>query len=750
MLPISFMFYVLSRGLSLMTKERAYLDPSASVDERVEDLLGRMTVKEKVGQMVGTTVYQGGVERALETVRQHKVGSVSTIGISYAEGSSAEDFAEFVNNAQRVAVEETRLGVPLLTPCDAIHGHANVKGATVFPHNLGIAAARDTELVEDVARVTAEEMRATGMNQNYNPTADIARDPRWGRTFETFGESPYLCGEMVAAKVRGYQDEPNRVAATVKHFPAYGEPSRGQDAAVVDKSETTVRRVFLPPFAAAVEAGTDAVMPCYNSVDGEPAHGSERYLTELLRNELGFGGCVVSDWEGIEMLSDEHRTADSYQEAVRQTTQAGLDLASVGAGEHAETLVGLVEDNKIREERLDESVERVLRLKFELGLFEDPYANVSDSSDALDAVGTEDNRKMALRCARRSMTLLKNDDLLPLSHEDAVFVTGPNSDSVTNQCGGWTSREIDNESGTTVLEGIENVADGEVTHEQGAGTRTQENVDAARTKAEEADAAVVVLGEDAYIHEFVPPDMSTEARGEFPTRTSLSLPEAQDELLRTVHDTGTPAVLVLVSGRPLAVEWAAENVPAVLMAYYPGAEGGRAVADVLFGDHNPSGKLPVSVPRSTGHLPTRFNHLRHPRPVSGKQHPPSYDPLFEFGHGLSYTEFEYENIGVSDEVVGTDGSVEVTVSLTNTGDREGRETPHLYVKDLVSSYVTPVRELADFETVELEAGECATVAFEVDATDLGVVYPDGRTVTEPGEFEVTCEGMSERFEVRDE
>jgi len=735
-----------------MTKQ--YLDETVQVNERVDDLLDRMTVEEKVGQMVGTTVYQGGEDAVFEAIREHKVGSVSTIGLSYTGASSPKDFAEFVNRAQTVAVEETRLGIPLLTPCDAIHGHANVKGATVFPHNLGMAATRDSELVEEAAGVTAEEMRATGMNHNYNPTADVARDQRWGRTFETFGESPYLCGVMAAAKVRGYQEPPDPVAATAKHFPAYGEPSKGEDTSPVDKSETTVRRSFVPPFAEAVEAGAEAVMPCYNSVDAEPVHGSKRYLTDLLRNELGFDGCVVSDWDGVGMLHEDHRTAASMREAVAKSTEAGLDVASIGAKEHAELLLELVEEGDVSESRIDDSVERVLELKFGLGLFEDPYARAFDEGETdtdSNGVGTEDHRETALRCARRSMTLLKNEGALPLSQDlGTVFVTGPNSDSVTNQCGGWTSREVNGSSGTTVLEGVESVFRGSVIHEEGAGIGEPKDIETARRKSEKADASVVVLGEGAYVHEFIPPDMSHENTGEFPTRTQLSLPSPQQRLLRAVHGTGTPTVLVLVSGRPLAVEWAAENVPAVLMAYYPGSEGGRAVADVVFGSHNPSGSLPVSVPKSTGHLPTRFNHLPHPSVMTEKQHPPSYDPLFGFGHGLSYTEFEYEGIEISDGVVGVDGDVEVNVTLANTGDREGRETLDLYVRDVVSSYVTPVRELAGTETVELRPGERTTVTFELDVEDFGVVYPEGDRVTEPGEFEVSCGGLSESFVVEEE
>jgi beta-glucosidase len=736
-----------------------YLDGDAPTERRVADLLDRMTPEEKVGQLVGAAPYVSELvpDQLAEAIAEYGFGTTSPSGIAHGSNNGPRGFAEFANRFQRVAVEETRLGIPLLVTADALHGHASVNGATVFPHNLGLAASRDPELVREVAATTASEMRATGVNQNYSPTGDVVRDPRWGRTLETFGESPFLCAALAAAKVRGYQggnaesgalDSERSVAATIKHFPAYGDPSRGEDTSPVDRSASTIRRAFLPPFEAAVDAGVMSVMPTYSAVDGEPIHGSRRFLTGMLRDELDFAGPAVSDWEAVAQLTEHHRTAATMHEAVRQATDAGLDVASVGGIEHVEHLTALVEDGDVSEDRLDESVRRVLALKFRLGLFEEPYV---DLERADQVVGTEAHREQSCEVARRTMTLLRNEnDVLPLSPDlDSVFVTGPNADDLGNQCGGWTTSNLD-ATGVTVREGIEAAVSGDtrVEYERGSGIRSADEgeIESAAASADDAEAAVVVLGEDAYIHEFIPNDLGNRHVGEFPTRSELALPTTQRDLLQAVHATGTPTVLVLVTGRPLAVSWAAEHVSGILMAYHPGREGGTAVAETLFGTHNPSGKLPISVPRSTGHLPTRFNRLKHPRVLHEDAFPPSYDPLFEFGHGLSYTEFACEDLDPSDDAVTPDETIEIEITVENTGDRRGREALDVFITDEVSSRVTPVRELRGLGAVTLDPAERETVKIPIDIADLGVAHPDRREV-EPGTFEVSCSGLRATFEV---
>jgi beta-glucosidase len=721
--------------------EPPYQNRSLPTDERVADLLDRMTLAEKAGQLVGIAPYLSGLDEdgILDAVTDHGVGTVSPMPLTFTPESGPGDVARFVERVQGAAVEDTRLGIPVLTPTDAVHGHAYVAGATVFPQNLALAAARDPSLVRECARVTAREMRATGTVQNYNPTADVAREPRWGRTFETYGESPHLCADLVAAEVGGYQTDPpedERVLATAKHFPAYSEPTAGEDTAAVECSRTTMHRSFLPPFRAAVDAGVESVMPCYNAIDGEPVHGSARFLTDLLREDLAFDGLTVSDWEGVAQLHEDHHTADSLRTAVRQATAAGLDVASVGGVDHAEHLVALVESGAVDEAILDERAERVLRPKFELGLFEDPAVN---PGAAAERVGTDEHRETALRAARRTMTLLENDGVLPLDPGlDSVFVTGPNADDLDAQCGGWTTPDLDDDAGTTVREGIEQVtgADTTVGYEQGASRRERTGLAAAREGAAAADAAVVILGESAYIHEFVPKNLAATAVADFPARSRFELPEAQRALLQAVHATGTPTALVLVTGRPLPIPWAAEHVPGILMAYYPGAAGGQAVAETLFGEHNPSGSLPISIPRSAAHLPTRFNHLPHAEPVGDGTHPPSYDPLYPFGHGRSYTDFEVGAVSVTPETVQPDGSVEVSVTVANVGERAGRHAVDVFVRDRVSSRITPVREWAGVATVALDPGERGTATVELSASALGVVHPDGERVVEPGGFEV--------------
>lgn len=709
-----------------------YLDPDLPVEERVSDLLDRMTIEEKVGQLVGTFLGDMGetensLEDVVEAVEEYNIGSVAPFGWGGAFYNEIDECIDVAQRLQEHAREETRLGIPLLFTSDAIHGHAYVKGATVFPNNLGIAATWDPDLVERSAEITSAELQATGVKQNYGPTCDVARDPRWGRTGETLGESPYLVGELAARKVRAYQGDglgEDTVAATAKHFPAYGEPSGGEDTAVVDVSEHTLEEIFLPPFERAIEEGVATVMPCYNSVDGEPVHGSRRFLTELLRDELDFEGFVASDWDGIHMLDEKHLTTRSPEMSVWQVRQAGLDVASIGGPAHADHLLELVESGKLDEAVVDRSVRRVLRAKFELGLFE---SSAPDRETARETLGREEHRQAARETVRESLTLLQNDDdLLPLGDDvDEVFVTGPNADDLVNQLGGWSAPTEDNLPGTTILEGLRDVAgdDASVTYERGSGLNETEDVDAAADRAAEADVVVAALGEGWYIHEFGPTDWSGVETGDFPTRGQLSLPDAQRELIEAVTESDTPLVAVLVTGRPLAVEWLAERADSLLMAYYPGTDGGQVVAETLFGESEPGGRLPISVPRSAADLPSRFNHYPHPHPIGSSEHPDTYDPLFEFGHGLSYTTIEYRSVEPAAETVTPGDSVDVTVTLENTGDRRGSEVVQAYLQDRHSDAVTPVRELAAFERVELEPGERREVTVTVTPERRGGDHP---------------------------
>ena len=751
--------------------EKSYLDPEQPIDFRVSDLLGRMTLKEKVSQMAGAIFTN--LEKAKDVIKEHSLGA----GAPPMYVNDPSDLVNLTNAIQKFAIENTRLGIPILFYFDADHGHAFVKGSTVFPHNLALAATWDPDLVIKATTVTAREVRATGIHQNLNPVCDIAREPRWGRTYETFGESPHLCSVMSAAKVRGYQGEnpikidQEHVIATAKHFPAYSCPERGEDASPVDISEYTFRTIHLPPFQAAIKAGAWSIMPCYNEINGNPVHGSKKYLTELLRKELIFKGIVVSDWGGVGMLHRYHHTAETYEEAIRQAVEAGLDIASIAGPEYARLLLELVQEGKISERRIDESVRRILKVKFRIGLFENPYVDRERMSKIF---GCREHRDIALLAARKSMTLLQNEgNLLPLPKDiGTVLVTGPNADSVENQFGGWSNTIPPLPPAVTILEGIKNKVSPKtkVLYTKGSGIRERENIEEARQLAEKSDVAIVVVGESAYIHEFwtiqdimalmdltqegevLPKEVDLEliqkmllARLEqFPCRTMLDLPESQRDLIKAVHGTGTPTVVVLVTGRPLTIKWAAENVPAILMAYLPGTEGGNAVADVLFGDYNPSGKLPISIARSIGQLPVRYNYKPHP---FVEMHPPAYAPLFEFGFGLSYTKFEYSNLEVSPKKVDPSGKVEVSVTVKNIGDREGDEVVQLYINDVYSSRVTPVKELKGFKRITLKPGKSRRVTFTLQIEDLGVFQDDGKFATELGTFEVLVGTLKSSFEV---
>ncbi|GAB3683717.1 glycoside hydrolase family 3 N-terminal domain-containing protein [Salinarchaeum chitinilyticum] len=733
---------------------RPFEDPSLPTEERIDDLLDRMTLEEKAGQLVGMPLgdFDRGrdVDEAKDLIDDHNLGSVAPFGWGGAFYWTPEECAETARELQEYARENTRLGIPLLFTADAVHGHAYVKGATTFPNGLGMAATWDTDLTERVGQVTGSELRATGIHQNYGPTCDVGRDPRWGRAHETYGESPYLVKELVGAEVTGLQGEygdvdDDSVIATAKHFPAYGEPRRGEDAAPVEVSNSTLRRVFLPSFEAAVDAGVGSVMPCYNSIDGEAVHGSRRFLTELLREELGFDGHVVSDWGGVDHLQNDHKVTPDSEASSRLTRNAGLDVISVGMGRHAEHTVELVESEELSEAQIDESVRRVLRAKFELGLFEGGSA---DPDHAESTLRDEEHVEASRESIRKSLTLLQNDgDVLPLDDPDEIFVGGPNADDLIAQIGGWSVMDEDGVPGKTIREGLETVSDATVTYERGAGIAEYDDVEAAAEKAAEADAAVVAVGEDWYIHEFGPQQDAGHPTGEFPTRTELELPDPQIELVKAIQETGTPTVGVLVTGRPLATPWMAEHLDALMMAYFPGSEGGEVLAEALTGEIEPAGRLPMSIPKSTGHLPSYFNYLRHPRPIGGDEHTDSYDPLFEFGHGLGYAEIETTGLELSETTIGPGGTVEVDVTVENTGDRTSSEVVQLYVTDEWSTRVTPIRELKGFERVEVDADETTTVTLELAAEELGVTDPEPPHNVEDGSFVLRVDDLDAELAV---
>ena len=685
---------------------------TSAIDQRIDDLLSRMTLDEKVGQLVQ---YSGFNEDRGAAIREGRVGSLLNV-----------TGAENTNRVQRIAVEESRLGIPLLFGLDVIHGYR-----TIFPIPLATASSWDPELVTTIEAMAAREARAAGVHWTFAPMVDIGRDPRWGRIIEGAGEDPYLGSVMAAARVQGFQGSdiaaPDRLIATAKHYVAYGAPVGGRDYNSVDMSERSLREIYLPPFKAGIEAGALSLMSAFNTLNGVPATANRFTMNRILRGEWGFDGFVVSDWNSIGELVN-HGFARDDREAARLAFDATVDMDMMG-GVYAGHLADLVRNNVIPEARLDESVHRVLRAKFMLGLFENPYA---DPATEAAAILRDDHVRAARDAARKSMVLLKNDGaLLPLSDDiGSIAVIGPLADNQEDLLGAWHAQG-QAEDVVTVLAGIRRRAapTTTITYARGAtitGPETDGFAEAVEV-ARNADVAMVVVGER---------EVET---GEAASRTSLALPGVQRELIEAVRETGTPVVAIIMSGRPLAIPWLAANVPAILQAWHPGIQGGHAVADLLWGDVNPSAKLTVSFPRSVGQIPIYYSRDITGRPRTDFRYTSKYldsrnTPLYPFGHGLSYTTFEYGDLVLSADTISPDGTISVSAMVRNTGDGAGAEVVQLYIRDLVASVVRPVKELKGFTKVYLEPGEEQTVRFTLGPRELGFYNQDMQWVVEPGVF----------------
>ncbi len=714
----------------LLAGAAAATPAAATPDDLVETLLARMTLEEKLGQLTqlrgrwgdtGPRVAEGGEDE----VRRGQVGSF--LGIYGAETT---------RELQRIAREESRLGIPLLFAHDVIHGFR-----TVFPVPLGEAATWDPAAVERASRIAAVEAAAHGLHWTYAPMVDIARDPRWGRVVEGAGEDPFLGSAMAAAKVRGFQGpdlaRADTLLATAKHFAAYGAAEGGRDYDVADVSERTLREVYLPPFRAAVEAGAGAVMAAFNEVAGVPMHAHRGLVTGVLRGEWGFDGVVVSDFTGVlELIA--HGVAATPADAGALALHAGVDVDMVSRI-YLEHLPAAVRAGRVPEAEVDDAVRRLLRAKAALGLFDDPY-RYGDPAGEAAVVLTAEHRAAARALARDSLVLLRNEGgVLPLAKDlRRLAVIGPLADDPAAVLGSWKAAGRA-EDAVSILAGIRRAVapDTEVVHVRGAEVLGEDTTGFAEAvaAAEAADAVVLVLGED--------PEMSAEANN----RTSLDLPGVQRALAQAVHATGTPTVAVLLNGRPLAVPWLAEHVPAILEAWFPGVEAGPAVADVLFGDHAPSGKLPVTFPRTVGQVPIYHAHKSTGRPpVADQKYTSKYidvpwTPLYPFGHGLSYTTFEYGEPSV-EPAAGADAARTVAVTVTNTGRRAAAEVVQLYLRDDVASVTRPVRTLRGFEKVHLAPGESRRVVFRLGRADLELLDQELRPVVEPGTFTVFVGGSS--------
>lgn len=708
-----------------------------------------MTLEEKVGQMTqldlivvarkGVEPIQIDEEKLREALVTHKIGSFISPGFSHA--LTIQEWTHVLDTIQTMIRKENPRPVPLLYGIDSIHGATYVRDATLFPQQLALAATRNPDLATLSARVSAAETRAAGIRWTFAPVLDVGRQPLWARFAETFGEDPLLASRFGVAAVRGFQGDapgsPGSVAACLKHYIGYSHPEAGKDRSPALIPDWYLREYFLPPFAAAVKAGARTVMVNSGEVNGVPVHASRYLLTDVLRGELGFDGIIVSDWEDVIRLHTWHKVADSPSEAVRMAVEAGLDISMVPLDySFAKLLVGLVREGKVSEARIDESVRRILRLKQELGLFENPCVEPA----AAGGFGKPEYRKAALDAAVEAMTLLKNENgILPLSDKARVLVTGPAADSVTalNGCWSFTWQGDDPkwypEGSRSVVDAIRaRIGTERVRFHKGADFEGgPSELDATLKAAEESDAIVLCLGENAYAE--TPGDIH-----------DLDLPQGQIELARRLQATGKPVVLVLIEGRPRVIRPIEPGCSAILMAYWPGSQGAEAITRVLFGDANPSGKLPFTYPRHSNHLVTydrKYTHNLGEISASGETKVVTSDPQFEFGHGLSYTTFEYRDLKVEPAVLTKDGRTRVSVTVTNTGSRTGKETVELHTRDLFASLTPPLKRLRDFRKLELAPGQAATVAFELAPEDLAFVNACGKTTAEPGDFEIMISNL---------
>lgn len=727
----------------MITTDAVPASAAAQTDERVAALLARMTLAEKIGQM--NQVHAGdmdAVKELGERLREGRIGSIIN-----------QVNVDTVNELQRIAVEESRLGIPLLVGRDVIHGFK-----TVMPIPLGQAATWNPEVVRQGASVAAREAARSGINWTFAPMIDITRDPRWGRIAESPGEDPYLASELAAAMVEGFQGDdlsaPGTIAACAKHFAGYGAAESGRDYATTNIPENELRNVHLRPFKAAVDAGVVTLMASFSDLNGVPATGNEFLMREILRDEWGFDGFVVSDWNSIHQLAVHGLTADDRESALAAAT-AGIDMDMAG-NVYASQLPGLVEDGALDVEVIDAAVANILRAKFELGLFEKPYTD----PEALPPIANPEALATAKKAALQSVVLLKNDDgALPLSKDglDRIAVIGPLADAPYEQLGTWIF-DGDRELSITALGGIRELVGDDVKIDyvramETSRSRSTAPFDEAVAAAENSDAALLFLGEESILS------------GEAHSRADISLPGAQAELVRRIRETGKPVIAVIMAGRPLTLTDIVDDVDAILFAWHPGTMGGPAIAELLFGHESPSGKLPATFPRMVGQIPIYHSQKNTGKPPTPEEvvhiddidaHAPQtslgmtafhldagYTPLFPFGFGLSYADFVYDDIRVSAEEIPLGGTITVSAELKNRGDVAADEVAQLYVRDLVGNVTRPVRELKGFRRLRVDAGETVTVTFELHTDDLAFFGRDNTLIVEPGDFHAWIGGSSD-------
>ncbi|MEJ5147411.1 glycoside hydrolase family 3 N-terminal domain-containing protein [Sphingobacterium sp. MYb388] len=749
---------------NLQAQQPAYKNSKLPTEKRVQDLLGRMTKEEKVGQLsklLGWEMYEKRAKGIGVSAKLKKAVQQQHIGLLWAtlradpwtqktllNGLSPVEAARATNAIQRYMLDSTRLGIPLLLSEEAPHGHMAI-GATVFPTAIGQASTWNPVLIEQMAATIAKETYAVGGKNGYGPVLDLARDPRWSRTEETYGEDAYLIGQMGRAMVKGFQGDvigkEDKIIGTLKHFVAYAVPEGGHNGEGVSVGERAMRHHYLYPFEQAVRAGAGSVMTAYNSIDGIPCSANPWLLKDVLRKDWGFNGFVVSDLLSISGLNGGHATASTAAEGASQSIYAGLDVDLSGTG-YGANLLEAVNSGLVETSVLDTAVARVLRMKFNLGLFDRPFV---DEKLVAKKVATVENVTIARKVAQESIVLLKNEgDLLPLKKTvKRIAVVGPNADNAYNQLGDYTAPQADGKV-KTVLAGIRAaVGKGtQIDYVKGCAIRDtlNSNIQDAVAAAKLSDVVVVVLGGSS-ARDFKTTYQATGAAnvdinavsdmesGEGFDRVSLDMMGHQLQLLQALEKTGKPIVLVTIMGRPLNLNWAAAHIPAIVNAWYPGQEGGLAIADVLFGDYNPAGRMPISVPRSVGQLPVHYNHNK---PKHHDYVEMSAKPLYAFGHGLSYSKFEYANLVVDVKESADDFACTVAFDVENKGLLNGDEVAQLYVVDEVSSVVTAIKQLKRFERKSIGAGKRERVTFQLTKEDLKLWAVDNRWKTEKGKFKL--------------
>ncbi len=749
--PSIILLSLLASACPINAQEKApkYRDATLPVADRVADLLPRMTLDEKVYEL--TSGWESKVQVIDPTGTYTDEEARKTIQAEWGNELkfTPRQSAILRNGVQRYLREKTRLGIPALFIGEALHGFMEY-GSTSFPQALGLASTWDPALIKQVFTAAGDEAGSRGAGQVFAPVLDLAREPRWGRTEETYGEDPYLISRMGVAAIQGLQGDSfmigrHHVMATAKHFAVHGQPEGGTNTAPGNFSERVIRENFLFPFRAAVqEAGVGSVMASYNEIDGVPSHANHWLLDRVLRQEWGFNGYVISDDFGLQMMVLTHHTASNNADAARQGLAAGVDY-DLSDGEAFRTLAAQVKQGTVPESQLDKAVSRVLAAKFRLGLFDDPYVD-PDYAERIN--NSAEHQALALQAAQKVVVLLKNEqNLLPLdlAKLKTIAVIGPNAADV--HIGGYSR---DPGRGVSILQGIRDRVGtrAKVVYAEGCkitnapqgfrgwwandvqliDPKTQTaSIAEAVTAARKSDVAILVVGENESTNREA---WSEDHRGD---RDALDLLGAQNDLVKAVVDTGTPTVVILINGRPLSINYIAEKVPAILEGWYLGQEGGIAAAEVLFGDINPGGKLPVTFPRSVGDLPDYYNH----KPSANRSYEFSTrQPLFPFGFGLSYTTFRFDNICVEPKQIVADGRATVTVDVTNTGSREGDEVPQLYIHQKVASVTQPVMQLKGFQRIPLKPGEKQTVTFAITPETLSILNADMHSVVEPGDFEL--------------